>query len=71
MGCRARRPVAVIADCFDPANRFGFQHHEHNQRHDNPGLLTGAAGVALALADAARLSVPASPIQWDRLLNLS
>jgi hypothetical protein len=47
----ASSAAEAIADYFDPATRFGFQHHEHNQRHDNPGLLTGAAGIALTLAD--------------------
>lgn len=61
----------AIAVCFDPATRFGFQHHEHNQRHHNPGLLTGAAGVALTLADSAHPPSPTSPTQWDQLLNLS
>lgn len=67
----ASSATEAIADCFDPATRFGFQHHERNQRHDNPGLLIGASGIALTLADAARLPTPASPIEWDQLLNLS
>lgn len=67
----ANSAAKALAECFDPATRFGFQHHERHQRHDNPGLLTGAAGAALALADSACLSTPANPIRWDQLLNLS
>lgn len=67
----ANNAAEAIADYFDPAARFGFQHHGNNQRHDNPGLLTGAAGVALALADSGRLTTPVSRTRWDSLLLLS
>lgn len=67
----ANSAAKAIADCFDPETRFGFQHHERHQRHDNPGLLTGAAGAALALADSALLPAPTGPTRWDELLNLS
>ncbi len=38
---------------------------------DEPGLLTGAAGTALALADHGQLPTPTAPARWDSLLLLS
>lgn len=66
----AEQAANALTGCFDPTSRFGFQHHEHGQRRDNPGLLTGAAGAALALADAF-LPAPAHASRWSVLLNLS
>jgi len=59
----ARRVLAA----FDPAAPFGFRHHLHTGgRVDDPGLLQGAAGVALALATHA-----GNPAPWDLALLLS
>ncbi|MGH3321250.1 MAG: phosphoenolpyruvate carboxykinase [Streptosporangiaceae bacterium] len=38
---------------------------------DQPGLLTGAAGIALALADHGSLPAPQVPARWDATLLLS
>lgn len=72
----ATHPIAKIAaealtSTFDPAHPFGFQHLHHGQPHDNPGLLTGATGIALTLADHQQLPAPNAPASWDSLLNLS
>ncbi|ADD43263.1 lanthionine synthetase C family protein [Stackebrandtia nassauensis] len=63
--------VNEVAAAFDPESPFGFQHHDHGQTHDQPGLLVGAAGVALALADYRQLPAPSTPAPWDCLLHLS
>lgn len=63
--------ATAVAKAFDPEALFGFRHKDHSDTHDYPGLLTGAAGVALALADHANLPAPDSPIRWDCLLNLT
>lgn len=52
-------------------HRFGFQNPCPDAPQDQPGLLTGAAGVALALADHGNLPAPAVPTRWDALLLLS
>lgn len=62
----------AIAASFDPSLPFAVPHHLNDRHHDNrPGFLTGAAGVALALADYAQL--PALPVTtaWDATLLLS
>jgi len=61
---------ATIA-AYDPRHAFAFQHPQAGTRSDDPGLLTGAAGIALALADHARLACPVIPTRWDALLLLS
>jgi hypothetical protein len=63
--------ATAVANAFDPIAAFGFRHNDRGEMHDDPGLLTGAAGVALALADHAKLPTPDSPIRWDCLLSLS
>ena len=58
----------TVLSLYNPRHTFGFQ-DKHAQRdwYDNPRLLEGAAGVALALLAA---SEPVQP-SWDRLLLLS
>ncbi|HEX5494125.1 MAG TPA: lanthionine synthetase C family protein [Mycobacteriales bacterium] len=73
---RTSPPIAdaaatAVANTFDPTADFGFQHHDGAHTHNEPGFLTGASGVALALADHADLPTSGSPIHWDCLLNLS
>jgi hypothetical protein len=64
--------AAAIAAEFTPRFPFGFRHHGPGGTALNePGLLTGAAGVALALAEHARLPAPEVPARWDCLLLLS
>jgi hypothetical protein len=67
-----RRAAAAIAaelvDRFDPAAPLGYRDREAGGRLvDQPGLLTGAPGVALALVGAA---APAEP-GWARLFLLA
>jgi len=54
--------------CHQPDSRFGFRSLEpDNSPGDDPGLLEGAAGVALALLAA---TLPVTP-SWDRAFALS
>jgi hypothetical protein len=54
--------------CYQPDSRLGFRSLEPDgSAGDQPGLLEGAAGVALALLAA---TVPVTPT-WDRALALS
>ena len=64
----AQELTAQLLDAHEPDSRFGYRDLKPSgQRTDNPGLLEGAAGVALVLLAAA---TPAEPI-WDRILMLS
>ena len=55
----------IIAD-FDPAAIFGYRHtHADGRTEDSSTLLTGAAGVALALL---QYAYPDQPLSWDRPL---
>jgi hypothetical protein len=64
--------AAAIADAFTPRLPFGFCHHDPDGTpRSEPGLLTGAAGIALALADHAALPALEVPARWDCLLLLS
>jgi hypothetical protein len=60
--------AARLLDRFDPASAFGFRHG--NPVSDEPGLLYGATGIALALADLAD-PPPAERFSWDAVLLLS
>jgi hypothetical protein len=57
-----------VLERFDPTVPFGYRHG--NPRSDEPGLLYGAAGIALALADLAD-PPPADRFSWDAVLLLS
>ena len=57
-----------VLERFDPAVPFGFRHGPNHA--DEPGLLYGAAGIALALADLAD-PPPAGRFSWDAALLLS
>ncbi len=64
----------AIAAAFDASLPFGVPHHLRpmgRHRDDRPGFLTGAAGVALALADYAQLPAPPLITAWDAILLLS
>jgi hypothetical protein len=64
----AQELTAQLLEAHEPDTRFGYRDLKPSgQRTDNPGLLEGAAGVALVLLTAA---TPAEPI-WDRILMLS
>lgn len=69
---RFRRPAATLAaelvDQFDPTAPLGYRDLESGGRRvDQPGLLTGAPGVALALLGATSPVEPA----WARLFLLA
>ncbi|WP_197518558.1 lanthionine synthetase C family protein [Mycobacterium sp. ACS1612] len=64
----AEELTAQLLDAYERNSRFGYRDLKPTgERIDNPGLLEGAAGVALVLLTAA---TPAEPI-WDRILMLS
>ena len=67
----ANRAAAAVTAAFSPQRTFAFQHLENNIASDKPGLLTGAAGVALALADHGDLPAAAVTTRWDSVLLLS
>lgn len=57
-----------LLDSYDPTSTVGFHDIDSSGSHvDNPGLLEGAAGIALTLLAAANATEPA----WDRMLLLS
>lgn len=63
--------VAAVAKAFTPQLTFALRHLDNGVPSDEPGLLTGAAGVALALADHGQLPAPPVPARWDSILLLS
>jgi lantibiotic modifying enzyme len=67
----ARRAAAQIDRAAAPSHRYLIQHSERGTAKDDPGRLTGAAGVALALADHAELPSPPPSTRWDNILLLS
>ncbi|MEU0513117.1 lanthionine synthetase C family protein [Amycolatopsis sp. NPDC006125] len=67
MGVPADRIADRVLAAFDPSAPFGFRHRLHTGGWaDEPGLLQGAAGVALALA-----SYAGNPAPWDVALLLA
>jgi hypothetical protein len=69
--CVAERAAAGVAQSLDRDRPFLVAHLEHRMSHDNPGFLTGAAGVALTLSELADL--PSRPVTtpWDALLLIA
>jgi len=67
----ADRAAAAVNTAFSPQHAFGFQHIHKDAAADEPGLLTGAAGVALALADHGQIPAPPVPTRWDAVLLIS
>jgi hypothetical protein len=67
----ADHAAAAVAKAFRPQHTFAFQHTGNGVAADEPGFLTGAAGIALALADHGDLPVPPVPARWDAVLLLS
>ncbi|MEU9890796.1 lanthionine synthetase LanC family protein [Sphaerisporangium sp. NPDC051011] len=64
--------ASAVTAMFDPQHAFGVRHLHHGTASDDPGLLTGAAGIALALADHGGLpEASAIPARWDAVLLLS
>jgi hypothetical protein len=64
-------PASSVASAFNPEHLFAVQHLRAGTASDDPGLLTGAAGIALALADHGNLPAPATATRWDAVLLLS
>ena len=67
----AERAAAAVHAAFSADHPFGFQHLDKGATRDEPGLLTGAAGTALALADHGGLLGNDAPVRWDAVLLLS
>lgn len=63
--------ATAVNEAFNPRLTFAFRHLHNGVPSDEPGLLTGSAGVALALADHGQLPAPPVPARWDSLLLLS
>lgn len=55
----------------DSTLQFGFPHVEAGTRTDRPGFLTGAAGVAIALADHGQLIPETATTPWDAVILLA
>lgn len=60
----------ALAEQYDPRLPFFFQHRDHGLATDEPGLLVGAAGIALALADRSGPAAPEVPTPWTAALLL-
>jgi hypothetical protein len=64
----SRALAGQVLGAFDPGSRLGFRNIEFGDNHtDQPGLLDGAAGVALVLLSAATGVEPS----WDRAFLLA
>lgn len=61
---------ATIA-AHDPRYAFGFRQLQGGAPSDDPGLLTGAAGIALVLADHGRVASITPSTRWDAVLLLA
>jgi lantibiotic biosynthesis protein len=60
----------AVSTCFDASAMYGFRHLGEGAASDRPGLLTGAAGIALTLADYAALPSTQVTSPWDTVLLL-
>jgi hypothetical protein len=75
--CAIRHPItadlaaSAVTAAFDPRHTFAVQNTHNHTASDDPGLLTGAAGIALALADHGGLPASTTPTRWDAALLLS
>ncbi|MGW6196967.1 lanthionine synthetase C family protein [Kribbella sp. NPDC055110] len=67
----AEHAAAGVTQSLDRDRPFLVAHVEHGISHDNPGFLTGAAGVALTLSE--RAILPSRPVTtpWDALLLIT
>lgn len=63
--------ATTLTTAIDPRHTFAVQNLHHHTATDDPGLLTGAAGIALALADHGGLPTPEDPTRWDAALLMS
>jgi hypothetical protein len=75
--CAAGHPTtadlaaSALTAAFDPRHTFAFQNIHNHTASDDPGLLTGAAGIALVLADHGGIPAPETFTRWDAALLLS
>lgn len=67
----AEHAAAGVTQSLDRDRPFLVAPVEYGISHDNPGFLTGAAGVAMTLSELAAL--PSHPVitPWDALLLLA
>jgi hypothetical protein len=63
--------ASAVAAAFSPRHIFAIQNIHNHVASDDPGLLTGAAGIALALADHGGIPASTTPTRWDAALLLS
>jgi hypothetical protein len=63
--------ASTVTAAVNPRHTFAIQNTRNQIASDDPGLLTGAAGIALALADHGGIPAPATPTRWDAALLLS
>lgn len=73
---RARTSITAhaaqqLTAAFNPEYAFAFRHHGNGTQADHPGLLTGASGIALVLADYGNLPSAEVPAPWDSVLLLA
>lgn len=62
--------IAELTAQYDPRLPLLFQHSDHGKATSEPGLLVGAAGIAMTLADRSALATPAVPTAWTAALLL-
>lgn len=63
--------AAAVMQSVDHDRPFVVAHVEHGVRHDSPGYLTGAAGVALTLSEVAGLPSHSASTLWDAPLLIA
>jgi hypothetical protein len=64
----AEHATAQLMQSLDLERAFLVAHVEHGTSHDNPGFLTGAAGVALTLSELTELPTCSATTPWDAVL---
>ncbi len=67
----AGQAAAKVEQSIECDRPFLVAHVQHGTNHDNPGFLTGAAGVALALSELAEIPSPPVRTTWDALLLIA
>jgi hypothetical protein len=67
----AQRAAQAILAARRPASTYVFRHHSKDSQADRPGLLTGAAGIALALTGYGSLPAAEITSPWECLLLLT
>lgn len=67
----ANLAACAVTAAVNPRHTFAIRNIRNHIPSDDPGLLTGAAGIALALADHGGIPSPTTPTRWDAALLLS